>query len=270
MSIDKDGFLSKDIVEWIKKYRQAYQEWFDLSENSNRIAHSTMHNLQVNKQNAQQVLSATLFVRILGFYQASIILAERGMINESKVILRSMLNATFIICTIANSEEVMSEYFNDDFHHRIKSLRKIEENPHLFEKELYKEVQKEVSVLLNQLLQERVESKPKEITVRYLAEKANMMDFYNTVYSYFSETEHSSARDLEQYLVVNGEKEIKGIKWGPSVVGIDMLLLTGIENLIHATNSIEKIFELEQSKMQDISKKIVALSKNISGDMNIV
>lgn len=270
MSIDKEGFLSEDIAGWIEKHRNDNYQWFELAEKVNRIGNSLMYKLQIYSENGKQVIAAALFVRILGFYQASLLLSERGMINESKVILRSMLNATFIICAITNSEEVLQDYVKEDIHHRIKALRKIKDNPHFFNQEFYKEVENEVNNLLDQLVRERDEHKPKKLTVQYLAKKANMLDFYNTAYSLFSDTEHASARDLEQYLILNEKKEIKGFKWGPSVAGIDRLLLTAIETLTYAIQCIEKIFDIKESHIKRIIEKISVLSKDISEDTNIV
>lgn len=270
MTIDKEGFLSEDIEGWIEKHRNENLKWFELAEEVNRIAISLMYKLQIYSENGKQVITAALFVRILGFYQASILLSERGMINESKVILRSMLNATFIICAITNSEEVLQDYFKEDIHHRIKRLRKIKDNPHLFNQEFYREVETEVNNLLDQLIIERDEQRPRKLTVLYFAEKANMIDYYNTAYSLFSDTEHTSARDLDQYLILNEKKEIKGFKWGPSVVGIDRLLLTAIETLTYAISCIEKIFEINESNIKSITDKISLLYKEISKDTKIV
>jgi len=105
MPVDENGFLGAEILHWIKKHRNENQAWFDLCLKLNRLCHTILPTFQIDNNNGQEVICATLFIRALGFYQAAIILAERGLINEAKVILRSLFDVTFAHCAVAKSED---------------------------------------------------------------------------------------------------------------------------------------------------------------------
>jgi len=270
MPVDENGFLGAEILHWIKKHRNENQAWFDLCLKLNRLCHTILPTFQIDNNNGQEVICATLFIRALGFYQAAIILAERGLINEAKVILRSLFDVTFAHCAVAKSEDVMREYVNDDIHRRIHTFKKIKNNPITFKRILTDDVKKEIDSLLAELHEAKAKLKPKEITSRYLADKAGLLDFYDTAYIYFSSTVHSGVRDLEQYLSLDEKGNIKELMWGPSVTGLDSLLLTAFESMWLVVKSAVDLFSLSVGELEALEESYRKLANNISEEAKII
>lgn len=270
MPVDQNGFLGTEILHWIKKHRNENQAWFDLCLDLNRLCHTIFPTFQIDNNNGQEVICATLFIRALGFYQAAIILAERGLINEAKVILRSLFDVTFAHCAVAKSEDVMREYVNDDIHRRIHISKKIKDNPITFKRILTDDVKKQIDSLLAELHEAKAKLKPKEITSRYLADKADLLDFYDTAYVYFSSTVHSGVRDLEQYLSLDEKGNIKELMWGPSVTGLESLLLTAFESMLLAVKSAANLFSLSVRELEALEERYRELAKNISEEAKII
>lgn len=270
MPVDENGFLGDEIQNWIQKNRNENKEWFALCSTLNRVCHSTLLKFKIDNNNGQEVICATLFIRALGFYQAAIILIEMGLINEAKIILRSLFDTVFAISAVAKSEEVMREYINDDIYRRIYLLKKIKNNQKTFEPILSKDVDKQIESLLSELYETKKKMKPKEITSRYLAEKAGLLNLYDTAYVYFSSTVHSGIRDLEQYLSLDSERNIKELIWGPSVTGLDRLLLTAFETMLTVFKTAIGLFSLSINELVLIEEGYRKLAKNVSEDTKIV
>lgn len=270
MSVDENGFLGDEIQKWIQKNINKNKEWFTLCNTLNRLCHLTLPKFKIDNNNGQEVICATLFIRALGFYQAAIIMTERGLINETKVILRSLFDAAFAISAAAKSEDVMREYVNDDIYRRIRILKKIKGNPKMLERILNNDVDKQIESLLSELYDTKKKMKPKEITSRYLAEKAGLLDFYDTAYVYFSSTVHSGVRDLEQYLSVDSKGNIKELIWGPSVTGLDRLLLITFETMLIVFKTAIGLFSLSVNELGLLEEDYSKLTKNVSEDTRIV
>jgi hypothetical protein len=93
MSIDEQGFLSPDIEARMAERRAGNQAWFGHAMNVNSVAQQLLLEFQV-KDN-QTLWAALLFVRGLSSFQAAILLAERGMIQYARTIVRSCFETDF-------------------------------------------------------------------------------------------------------------------------------------------------------------------------------
>jgi hypothetical protein len=262
MAFENQGFLDP-AGEWIAKCRLDHEPYFHLALKVNEIALSLCPKLDINNENAQHILCASLFARIVELFEASIILVERCIINGSKIIIRSMLNTTFTINAIAKKEGLVWEYIqDDDINRRYRDLKRIKNNPHIYQNELDKEGDDLLGRKINDLEKKRRNEKPRELTVKYLAEKSGMIDFYNTTYSLFSGTEHSSARDMEQYLEISKTGKLIALKLVPHIKteDIDLLLLTAIETLTYGIDAVGIVFGLNDNRLADIKNEMKLLS----------
>jgi len=80
----------------------------------------------------------------------------------------------------------MREYVNDDIHRRIHIFKKIRDNPITFKRILTDDVKKQIDSVLAELHETKAKLRPKEISSRYLADKAGLLDFYDTAYVYLA------------------------------------------------------------------------------------
>ena len=87
-SIEKEGYLSKQITQWIEKHRKENSEWFELCEEINRFSHSTMFTMTIHNKYLPKLIVASLYIRAMSNFQGIILLAERGMMNEAKSLLK--------------------------------------------------------------------------------------------------------------------------------------------------------------------------------------
>ena len=87
--IQKFGYLSTDINTWISKHRSENEEWFQLAEELNTFAHTSILNLEIDNKDFQKLLVAAAFLRAHSAFQGGIITVERGMIYEAAPLFRA-------------------------------------------------------------------------------------------------------------------------------------------------------------------------------------
>jgi len=245
-SIEKSGFLSGQISQWIKKHRHENKLWFELCENLNQFSHSIMFDMVIHNEYPPEIIVSSLYVRAMSNFQGIIIMAERGMINEAKALLRCLLECMFTIVAIDKDKNVVYQLVLNDLFQRRDYLKAYKRNRG---KGILKSGKvpsmKEIDKLLKKINNEIKRSSVKKITIRNLAEKAGLITTYDSAYKLLSGTIHVNARDLEQYLEINESGEIKKILWGPDVKEIDFILFTAAESMIFILNSISRLFSLK-------------------------
>jgi len=104
------GFLSEEIEKWSKRIRDAHLDYFELCESFNRLSHEIAFEISPHNKNIKELLISALFLRNLTSYQGFIILAERGLISESRMLLRCLMEATFTLCALAKNDDLIKIY----------------------------------------------------------------------------------------------------------------------------------------------------------------
>lgn len=241
--IDESGFLSDQIVDWTIKHRKVNAEYFNLCEDINKFCQKMMLSLEVHNEYLPEILVASLLARALSNFQGMILLAERGMINECKTLLRCLLEGAFAAVAIEKDTNFAIELVNNDSFQVRRALR-----AYLKRKYLCLEDKKLAEEKLDAIEQNIKEQNIKEIKIRKIADKAGLLGLYNTAYRVLSGTIHASVRDLQQYLKINEKEKIIGLLWGPVIDDIDFVLLMGVESILHIVESIFQIFSIEDRK----------------------
>lgn len=242
-SIDEDGFLSDEIERWIDKHHQEYADWFALCEDLNRFCQNTMLHLNVHTTNKQEILAAVLFIRILGAFQASILMVERGMINEARVVVRSLLEALFTLTAISKDTGLADNYIRDDENQQLKALRKIEilrqDEKHGHVVDIGKdEIDRKIAELQNI-------DKVQSVAIEELSKKAGLHSLYLIAYFDLSSTAHLKIRDLESHLRTDKKGDLSRFAWGPDAKEIEDVLYQAIEFTVFCLIALHEIFRLD-------------------------
>jgi hypothetical protein len=110
MDFNEKGFLGTAIDEFSKSVQIQYARFFQLSHQINELAHATKFELQVHNLDPQEYLAATLFLRLLNGFEATVILGTKGLLFEAKVVLRSVIETLFILKLLCKEEAFALEY----------------------------------------------------------------------------------------------------------------------------------------------------------------
>jgi hypothetical protein len=273
MPINENGFLGKEIKEWIDKHRSDNEEWFNLCLDLNRYCHYILDKISFKSKNEQKFIAASLYMRILSFYQSSIILSERGLFNESMIILRSMVEAMFILCAVVKNEEIVEEYKSESSKRkRITQENIMKNSAGIFEEILTsKEIKGKLLNSLKKLKIFRKSSDNKNKTksnydfMKHCAKEAGLKEFY-PYYMVYNPIVHSGYFELNQYLQTNSNG-ITEARWGPSVKGINCLLFTAFVLMLNTLRSTHKLFSLSEEKIDELEKRFKHLTPKVSEDV---
>jgi hypothetical protein len=115
--------LSADIRAWIKKHRTENQAWFGLAEDLNRIGHRQLAILSVPADDKPAFLTALLFMRGLSGFQGAILLAERGMTQEARTLVRGLLRDRILSRCNPEGPAFAEVFVRDDASRRQKLAR---------------------------------------------------------------------------------------------------------------------------------------------------
>lgn len=227
--LDEKGFLGKEIEKWILKIRGAHSDFFQLADKVNQFCQKQMFKLEAHNKDKQETLVAALYIRVINTYQAAILLAERGLMSQSKTLTRSMIESLFSLCAIAKSEKYADEFILEDQRNRLRYVNKYRKLHGGIPPEVSRA---EIESLEKQLHEDIKEHEIKKKTTEQWSIDAGMHDWYLAVYSVLSDSVHSKVKDLERHLVVNNSNEIKEFQWGPDDHDIEKILMTLIQGML--------------------------------------
>ena len=259
-----DGFLDPKLQHWIQESRKRYPEWHRIAGDVNRFSLNVLFSLDARNGVIEELLLASLYLRILHTFQGAILLAERGMLTQGRMLARSMLEAVFPLAAIAKDSGFAKEYANKHKLQQLKFFRKAQQ----LGSEMVKELEDpETKQLVEELKDEIDNLSIKVLRTEDIAKKAGLHIWYLTAYAVLSGTVHSKAGDLEEYLVLGPNGEIKEFDWGPSSKGLRELLMTVTESMLMAVEHVKSIctinveVNLEQYRNQLnklVSKELIA------------
>lgn len=242
MSLDKQGYLSKELDTVTKKIKNKFMPYFSLFEKLNKFAQDAVFLIKVNNQNLQQIILAALYLRILNLYQTIYLLSEKGLNTEAKIILRALFENVFRFVAIIKHPELTKQYVYEDYCYQKKALNKLFEDDPTLNK-------------LEELIQITAENKRKiedgnikELRIREYADKAGLISLYRTAYTFLCNSTHSNIRDVEKLLVFDSDFNLSSFKWGPNDFEIDLALFGAINSILIVLQKLDEVFNVINEK----------------------
>jgi hypothetical protein len=223
-------FLGAEMPAVIAQIRAAYPKHFALADRLNEFANRQLFTITIRKNQERDIrrniVLAALLRRLLTAFQGTILVAERGMDSEVKLLVRKVLEVTFRVVAIARDEEAARLYILSDERARIKSLNKYQR---LSESAKTPEAEPPEASL--EALRVEVERRIKEENIAkvftdYFAERANLSDTYNGAYAVLSTSVHANVRDLDSLIDSEDAGETVHLKYQPETDELSVLLHT--------------------------------------------
>lgn len=121
-------YLGTDPASEIARVRAREPDWFALADEVASYAGELIFHLKVPRGNELLLLSAVLYRRIAGSFEAVIALAERGMHTDGLATRRSLLEALFVLGAIHNQPALVQVHLLMDTHRRrdiFKNIKKL-------------------------------------------------------------------------------------------------------------------------------------------------
>ena len=248
MPFHENGFLGEDADRFVKEHRAQFKTVFELARKINRLAHSLMNDLKVQRVGACENAGVALYLRVLNSYASTFRLMEFGLGIDAGTVLRSCVESTVFLKKISKEPQWATEYIRASEEKRLRFIKQIQADKTgklNFMKSDPKKVQSE---------RERLEAAgfgdgPHEFKVAQIASTVGLEDIYNTAYRYLSENStHSSARSLESHLDQNAQGKVVGLKHLPIVDDNRLMFTIASTSLIVAMSALLELFEPDPAK----------------------
>lgn len=254
-AFEEEGFLSDDFDFFQNELEDACGEPLSICFDLSRHAQQFQYSLRIHGEYLPEVISAALFTRVLSTFQASLLLAQRGMISQVEMLIRCTLEAVFPLVAVSKDPEFANAYVLAEEHQRLKAINRVArcrerlgENTELDRlADLATEVGKDIR-----------DGKIQGLSTYDCANKAGMADYYDTLYCHTSMTLHASPRSLEDALDLDPDRlSVTAVKNRPDASRLGPCLVTLGDCLAKSISAMSSIFDVgEPSRIIDLSAKL--------------
>lgn len=232
ISIDENGYLnSEDSNEVIYS---AYLREFEIMHETNRKIYQLIESINTSRSDEIGAFLLSVFVQLHKAFQSIVLLLSRGLEEQAKVILRTLLERLMIIAAINNNPENYRKWILNQENERKRLIDNINNN------------RPGVGHLKNEIKNIDVPEEFKRMTFKEWAIEAGMEERYYQQYFYLSGHVHYSTEGYrETRIVENGE--FIGLSIAPRYREIRALAISAMEFVKDAVLIIGDYFKLNDS-----------------------
>lgn len=219
------------------------------------LAKRTFKDGRVTQGEFQKICTSPLLIRALHKAHTINLLTKEGLLEEAEIILRVLLEVSFVVCAVAKSPQFAERYGVTSFAQRRKRaqnfLRAVEQfdsiprvTPSAVEK-----AKKQIEAYDAAI--KHLGAKPLRI-VDY-AEEAGLLGDYYSSYSEMCSSVHSGPEDLEAYFHVNSLGRIVAIR-PPAKNNAEILLVTAIEAMVRILKATCAVFGVSITELAEVER----------------
>jgi len=217
-SFTTDGFLSDEMRAYEADIETRYRDRWDLSAAANRLVHKTVFAISVRTDRLPDLLLAALLARQAATFQAFLLLARKGLIDQSEMVVRNLAESMFIVGAICKDLGFAEIFVRADEIVRKRSLVRLNQD----RERRGEPPDPEATALIADLQVKIKDEKLEKPTTEKIAELAGLSSYYDSLYGLFSLAVHSSSRSLDRALATDSTGKVISIEYGPQVDGFDM------------------------------------------------
>lgn len=245
MDFNEKGFLGIAITEFTVSIESRYKEFFQACSSVNELAQAVKFDLQVHSQDGQEVLAATLLIRVLNGFQGVVLMMRYGLSYEAKILLRGIVETLFILKLTCDQQDFFMEYFGSDQVQRLKwmNIARQSKDPHFDSLRQYA-----TDARVQELTDEIARGGHKKLEPEPIARRAGLQTMYDTDYRILCEEVHTLPRAIQHVWTSDENSDPVQFNWGPSDESIKYVLFTAIRVLFIALVSATKLFEVDKTE----------------------
>ena len=250
MSLSENGFLTEQYKILIN--REKYEQYLELSMKINTIAYKMYDYINVHNNNAKEIFITCSFAKIHKDYQSVILLSERGLIEQGKVMLRCLLEKLFVLVAIFKDDKNLVDWNNDQSYRKKKIMEAIKRGDRGLE-----------NLKLDGFSEENFID-AKCITIKEWAKRADMEGHHSMIYKLFSGNVHLSGEAIIEDILfdLNGDM-IEAISVAPKEEGLAKLLVTNMNYMLSAIEIIQDVFHISKKEMKSLREDFNRLTATI-------
>jgi hypothetical protein len=274
MSFDTDGFLSLTLERFRVSVRDvpSYRLWFEFADGLNRLGLEMLQNHDVPRHDNQRLTIAALFVRAHQSFQAALLLAERGMLSDARVILRSAVEGAIALNALANDATFVDQLVGAHRINQRKIARLTLNNPDYSSFYGPAEIA-QMQATVSEIDAEEAAAGKKlgDINWADVAMK-HCKDLYELLYRQLSgDGTHTNINAVHRYMVFDAAGQLSGFRVGPTtddmigvLKGACLMFLWAADPFARAANQ-----DAVRMKIQDAIQHFGALPMDEPTDVTV-
>lgn len=237
------GFLGESIQEFTGGVLQQYEQFFAAATKLVELGYNIMMNLQPKDNNLQQILIASVLIRVLNGFQSVIILSRYGLVFDAKVVLRGQLESLFILKRLTVDSSFVKEYIDSDLNRRLLWMNVAHNSkaPHFDRLRMQATDQ-----VIADLKREIATKNAKELNIGQIAKEAGLGVEYDTDYRLLCEETHTLPRSLQNLTILDQGVPAE-LDPNPSNRELSYFLFTSIRAMHLALEAVANFFGVDKS-----------------------
>lgn len=261
MPLNESGFLSREIddVRHAIRNLRLTKPWFDLADDFNRLALDLMDGHRTPLDDNRKLMASGIFVLVHKSFQATLILAERGLSGEANTILRRAVEGTIALHALESDPNFVARIMGSYLSNRRK-IAKIVASGVDYRDHLDPETVRRLQATAQGNDAISLGSPPVGARINWEQEaKDHCKDLYDLVYRPLSQHgTHITIDTIKQQFSTDEYGQINAIKIGPDTGGLGITLMFACHILAGAARAFANIFGKQQfgDRLQNLQGRI--------------
>jgi len=260
------GFIGQEMNTWIEANKRGHQALFEEADRLNSDCYRILNDIRIDNDSLRQAVISCLFPRCMELFQAIYILAARGMSPSANIMLRSLMETTFVLCAVAKDDKALHAYVLNDELERRRMANKILSKTKTTFADMPLAAIREIKAELDR---EIAENKIEKYTTERFAEKAGLHDWYLTAYAITSQAVHSVIRDMEMYLTMDEKNSIMSIRSVPLGKEDTTALSFACVSMVFSLQQFVTVFGGDTAFCDEHAKRLEQLMKHITNQSSV-
>jgi hypothetical protein len=264
MSFDTDGFFSPTLEQFRASVRDvpSYRIWFKFAEGLNRLGLDILQDHEVPRHDIQRLTIAALFVRAHQSFQGALLLAERGMLGDARVILRSAVEGAIALNALANDASFMEQLTTAHRFNQRKIARLTLNTPDY--RSLYSATEiAQMRATVSEVDAEEAAAGKKFCDIKWgVVAVKHCKDLYELVYRQLSDDgTHTNINAIHRHMEFDPSGQLIGLKIGPTTDDMIGVLKIACLTLIWAADPFARVTNQNpmRANIQDVIQRFATL-----------
>ncbi|MCC6946411.1 MAG: hypothetical protein IT539_01455 [Bradyrhizobiaceae bacterium] len=276
MSFSIDGFLSPAMGQLRTSLRSVaeYKAWFDFAEDLNRVGLDMLRDRDVPRYDNQRLTISILFIRAHKSFQSSLLLAERGLVSDARVVLRSAIEGAIALNALANDPTFLDRIIEAHYYNQRKIARLILNDP------AYRASHSPQQIAEMEATIRDVDAREKTVAPRKFKDpnwseiaETHCKDLYQTLYRLLSgDGTHTTLNAIHRHVEYDANNEIRELKIGPDTTGLVETLKAACLMFLWAADPFARAFDLREhtDRLQEHLQRFTKLPQDEPASVAVV
>lgn len=228
------------------------QHLHDLLDHTIYLGKTIFSGTSATPDETTKICCAPLLIKAMHKAHAINLLVSEGLLEESEIILRVLIEVSFITGAIEKNPKFALKYGRSAYAQKLHALKNIQNgiNQNIPNLEVSDTFRKNLEREIDYFRAKTKDEKIKEIKIIDYAKEAGLLGIYYSCYLRLCSSVHSGPEDLEPYFSTERNGSVLKIS-PPAKTNEEVILFTAIEAMIRILKSLSSLFSIQSEKLRE-------------------